>query len=462
MITLSPIVKKLTLIIVVAVLVVAGVFFAKPLLIKKRPNILVILIDTLRADHLGVYGYPRDTSPRLDAFARENTIFNNARTAAPWTPPAVATLFTGVYPISHGMMPPNNIMLARGRSTKLAAGISTIAEDLNSVGYQTVAVSANPWITKEFGFQQGYSTFYFRGRAAADGMTKAAKKVLDQFAKSDDPFFLYVHYLDPHDRGNNPAAYPDKYSGAIPGGTYDEAMTQQINLYDGKIRFVDEHVGNLLDDIKARGLYDDMKILILADHGEQFREHGNVGHGFNLFDTELKIPMFIKDGSAARVVEPVVNMVDVNPTLRQWAGIAQRPELPGVSLYELEKIQDRPGTMSEVRRVVHELGFTTPEGKKIILSYGQLEDDNKLEEKNKDGYERAIRGGARDPVVIGVFDPSKDPGEIKPLDDAKLTENLRLDLQAAYDAAKKIRIEAEHVEMKGSTLEELKTLGYAK
>ena len=453
--------KIITLILVVAICA-AAVFAAKRLLTKKPPNILVILIDTLRADHLGVYGYPRDTSPRLDAFARENTMFNNARTAAPWTPPAVASLFTGVYPISHGMMPPNNIMLARGHSTKLADGMTTIAEDMNAAGYQTVAVSSNPWITKEFGFKQGYSSFYFRGRAAADGMTKAAKKVLDEFAKSDDPFFLYVHYLDPHDRGNNPAAYPDKYSGEIPGGSYDPAMVEQINLYDGKIRFVDEHVGNLLDDIKARGLYDDMKILILADHGEQFREHGNVGHGFNLFDTELKIPMFLKDGAAARVVEPVVNIVDVNPTLRQWAGIAPRPDLPGTSLYDLEKIENRPGTMSEVRRVVHELGFTSPEGKKIILSYGQLEDDNKPEEKNKDGYERAIRGGARDPVVVGVFDPHVDPQEMRPIDDPKLSENLRLDLEAAYAAAKKIKIEAEHVEMQGSTLEELKTLGYAK
>ena len=454
--------RKIIALIIIALAAVVAVFVVKPFFIKKHPNILVILIDTLRADHLGVYGYPRDTSPRLDAFARENTIFTNARTAAPWTPPAVASLFTGVYPVSHGMMPPNNIMLARGRSTKLAAGISTIAEDMNALGYQTVAVSANPWITKEFGFQQGYSTFYFRGRAAADGMTKAAKKVLDQFAKSDSPFFLYVHYLDPHDRGNNPDAYPDKYSGAIPGGTYDDAMTQQINLYDGKIRFVDEHVGNLLDDLKARGLYDDMKIIILADHGEQFREHGNVGHGFNLFDTELKIPMFIKDGSAPRLVEPVVNIVDINPTLRVWAGIPARPELPGTSLYDLEKLQNRPGTMSEVRRVVHELGFTAPDGKKIILSYGQLEDDSKPEEKSKDGYERSIRGGARDPVVIGVFDPVNDPHEVKPLDDQKLSQNLRVDLDSAYAIAKKIRIEAEHVDMQSSTLEELKTLGYAK
>lgn len=454
--------RKIIISVIVIFFVVAGIFGARRFFVKKPPNILVILIDTLRADHLGVFGYPRDTSPRLDAFARENTIFRNARTAAPWTPPAVASLFTGVYPISHGMMPPNNIMLARGHSTKLADGVVTIAEDLNAAGYQTVAVSSNPWITKEFGFKQGYSSFYFRGRAAADGMTKAAKKVLDEFSKSDDPFFLYVHYLDPHDRGNNPDAYPDMYKGNVPGGEYDAAMTEQINLYDGKIRFVDEHVGNLLDDLKARGLYDDMKIMILADHGEQFREHGNVGHGFNLFDTELKIPMFIKDGGAPREVLPVVNMVDVNPTLREWAGIPQRPNLPGTSLYNLEQLQNRPGTMSEVRRVVHELGFTTPEGKKIILSYGQLEDDNKPEEKDKDGYSRSIRGGPREPVVIGVFDPSVDPHEVAPLNDPKLTENLRLDLEAAYAAGKKIKIDAEQVQMQGSTLEELKTLGYAK
>ena len=135
-----------------ALCVGAWLFFSR----DTRPNVMVILIDTLRADHLGAYGYSRPTSPHLDQLAKENTRFDYAVTACPWTPPSVASIFSGLYPSSHGWMPPNDRSSLKNDSTGLAPELQTVAEVLSAAGYFTGAVSSNPWISPEFNYDQGF------------------------------------------------------------------------------------------------------------------------------------------------------------------------------------------------------------------------------------------------------------------------------------------------------------------
>lgn len=412
----------------------------------RHRNVVLIMLDTLRADHLGIYGYERDTSPVLDAFARENIQYTYAITSAPWTPPSVASMFTGKYPASHGMMPPNGRQLAMKSSAVLDGDNLTLAEMLSAQGYQTIGISPNPWIKKDFGYDQGFDKFIFRERARADAITRLAGRQLDELSP-DKPFFMYVHYLDPHDPYTPPAPFDTMFSGPLQRREYSPEMLDIIRRYDGEIRFMDSELGNLFQHLKQRGLWDNTVIAIISDHGEQFKERGELGHGFRLFNEEIHVALLLKaPGEKPRVINEVVSPVDIFPTLLKLSNSdAPHPRSEGVVLTDETRLAKRAGVLSEIRRVHNFKSFTRRDRKRLILNYGD-----------------PSVGDEAAPVSSEIFDAVADPLELSPLQDEQLTKEMKLDFDALFSEATEHTIEAADSSLSDETLEQLRSLGYLK
>jgi arylsulfatase A-like enzyme len=409
-----------------------------------KNSVLVLMLDTLRADHLGTYGYERNTSPVLDQFARDNLKFSYAVTAAPWTPPSIASMFTGVYPATHGWMPPNMRDKVRKMAVKLDDKLVTLAEIFKANGFSTAAVSPNPWITDEFGYQQGFDSFTEKVRAPAEEIIRIGEAKIDEMAATGKPFFAYLHFLDPHDPYTPPGAYKTAFNGPIPGGrSYPPKEVTNINLYDGEIQYLDDQLGKLFAHLDEKGLYDDLTIIIVGDHGEQFMERGQHGHGHQLFNEEVHVPLLVKSPRAKgpRVVDITTSTVDVFATALDAAGIEVPAGIPGVSLFNDQALEARQGVFTEIEKEFRQKSFTTPDGVKLIR------------QNNPDNTE----------VVVGVYDFRKDPGEREAIKDPEVIATLTHELSTTHQFALQGRIEGSETakaQMKDSTVEQLKTLGY--
>jgi len=275
-------------------------------------NLLIITLDTTRPDHLGCYGHPRDTSPQIDRVAADAVVYTRAFSTSSWTLPAHASLFTGEFPWSHGARidPDGPVSLAdaiqggaklhRYRASGLAPGEITLAEILAAHGFTTGAVVAGPWMKRIFGLDRGFQQYddggidTLHGRRASD-VTDAALAWLDRH--EGERFFLFLNYYDPHAPYRDPEGYG---IGFLPPQA--RASTQRIKpttsaigaLYDGEIRYMDDHVGRLVEGLRRRGLYDDAWIIITSDHGELLNEHEQIGHGVTLYQQEIRIPLIVK------------------------------------------------------------------------------------------------------------------------------------------------------------------------
>ena len=316
---------------------------------EPRPpyNVLVYLIDTLRADHTTPYGSARATTPRLDALARDGVVFENAYTVAPWTRPATASLLTGLYPGTHGSE----------HAGSLAPAAVTLAERFRRAGWSTWAFVANGHVFGEgVGLDQGFDRFVaVRGRrldnhARTEEIDALVLPQLDAFG--DEPFLLYVHAVDPHSPYDPPPAFAGRfrdpsYAGTIaPADTLrktllarspDEADVRRVrDLYDEDVAYQDERLGVLLDALTARGLRERTIVVVLSDHGEELHDHGDWEHGMRLFEEQVRIPLVLAGpglaGSAGRRVAEPATIVDVLPTLLTIAGIPQREPVQGVDL----------------------------------------------------------------------------------------------------------------------------------
>jgi len=312
------------------------------------PDLVVYLIDTLRADHLGCYGYPRPTSPEIDAFARQAVRVREARAQSSWTKPAVATLLTGLHPISHG---------AQRRSQGLDASVVTLAERLAQTGYETAYFGTNPTVTAKFGFEQGFSEFHYlsqprgrkRGHVDAIDIHREVVAWLDRRDRAK-PFFLVVHTLDPHDPYRPREPYRERFAAEVDVETaccirpHELAALDaegarararaMIDLYDGEIAQNDAAFGALVDELARRDLYDRAAILVTSDHGEEFFDHGGWRHASTLYEEVLRVPFVFKLPGGARggtAIDGPVDQIDVAPTLLELAGLPAVDGLPGAS-----------------------------------------------------------------------------------------------------------------------------------
>lgn len=284
-----------------------------------RPNIVLIVIDTLRADRLSFYGHDEETAPFLASLAERSLVFRAAHSNSSWTAPAMASLFTSLYPFQHGV---HTATLGSDRESfevrVLPADAPTLPESLGSLGYKTFGVSDNQNVSEIPGFDRGFDVFESTSYESAEKVEETVLAWRSQIVSSE-PYFLYIHFMDPHMPYHGREPWYDEPSGI---GEIEDEEADALARYDSEIRFVDQHVARLF---AAFGWGDDTVVLVTSDHGEEFGEHGGAQHGRTLYREVLDIPFLVSwpaRWSAGRVVDARVSLVDVAPTLLSLAGHA--------------------------------------------------------------------------------------------------------------------------------------------
>ncbi len=380
----------------------------------RPPNVIVYLVDTLRADHLGLHGHRNATSPAIDALGAEGAVFDRCRSAAAWTRPSVASLVTSLPPPAHGVT---------DHGLAASDGVVTLAEQLRRAGYLTAAfcTSSHPGISSNL--QQGYDVFLEPPAITKDpglveegrdkDFTKKNSVYLNRAviprldALRDRPFFLYIHSMDPHAPYEPPPPYDTMfatgYQGPIGGGfegpgSFENASTPEElahvrALYDGDIRGNDDHIGELIAALKERGLLDRTLVVITSDHGEEFREHGRFEHGQSLHNELLHVPLAMRlpgvVPSGKRVAAPVSGL-DVMPTILEIAGLTANPDVQGRSLVPL--MQGGASNGPATARPVFSWRINKSGEEQVAVEEGGL---------------KAITGGGK----VALYDAVSDPAE---------------------------------------------------
>lgn len=381
------------------------------LLEAKATNVIIISIDTLRADHMSAYGYERDTTPNIDRFARTARIFERAYSTSPFTSPSMVSMLTGLYPGRHGI---------RLLWQQIEPDLVTLPDMLATAGLQTAAVISNivlgnkaTGLGDRFGFfdeamddSQSQRPDMLERRA--DATTDAAIAWLDDQRDPAQPFFLWVHYIDPHcpydpptDKlldFEHPTAQP-LAADSIPSSVREDGILdglEYVDRYDEEIAYTDQHVGRLLNHIAESGLLASSLIVITADHGEHLIDGDGsfFSHGFGVRDAVVRVPLIIHGAGAraGRIPQPV-SICDVMPTALAAVGLETPPNIDGRSL--LGAISPRPpyiegpdtGGSGGLQRA-----FVYPD-RKVIVQHGR----------------------SNVPRRAWAFDPVTDPGELNPL-----------------------------------------------
>jgi arylsulfatase A-like enzyme len=415
----------------------------------KARGAILISIDTLRRDHVSAYGYVRPTTPRLDALARRGILAQDAVSTSSWTLPAHLSMLTSVDPGVHGGVDHEHRFNAR---------LETLPGALKRAGWATHAVTSHLYVSSAYGLESGFDRLDFhQDRRAADVADKAIA-LLERLG--DRPFFLFLHFYDPHWHYDAPdpfrTMFSEGYQGPITGTwqafkdktratTKPEELRHLLALYDGEIRYTDTQLGRILDHLTSSGLERNTLVLLTSDHGEEFLEHGSWEHQKTLYEEVVRIPLIVAGGGVApRVEKAPTSLLDVAPTILAWAGL---PELPGAqgrsllnaSAAEREGYGETDHTIDGTRKLFLRAG----EGRwKAVLSL--------------DAAGRAIRREE-------WFDLAQDPRETK---DAR----PRADVAEAIVARALLRWRdgrgrgqgAPRVELTPEQKEQLRALGYIK
>lgn len=401
----------------------------------RRPNFLLITIDTLRADRLGSYGYSKAETPVLDRLAREAVQFENAFTPVPLTLPAHASILTGTYPSYHGIRDNSGFVLSPEQRT--------LAEMLKASGYTTAAFVGAFVLDSRFGLDQGFDHYYddfdltqFENvspgyiQRTGDVVVKRALDWLKQ--ASDAPFFVWLHLYDPHD----PYTPPQPYASRHPG-----------RAYDGEIAFTDANIGHAFDWLKKAGVYDNTLIVVVGDHGESLGEHGEDKHGFFIYNSVLRVPLLIRlpaGENGGKKITQNVSTIDLFVTVAQILRLDRSVQstVQGAGLLSLIL-----GKGEGYRRDLYAETYYP----RLQFGWSEL---------------RAIIAGPHKYILAPkpeLYDWTRDPGEAQNLFEAnqslgnRLRENLknmraRIE-QAATAKQSEARLDAE-------TVEKLRSLGY--
>lgn len=315
---------------------IQGAFWAYPRLTVRPnstpfPSAILISIDTLRADHVGGYGYLPVTTPTLDRLAKQGITFLRTTSASPWTLPSHASLLTSTFPTVN----------QADDQHPLPDNLVRLPELLSQAGYFCGAVTSHIYVSETYGFARGFDTFITHQDDKAEVIVTEALTWLRRYG--DQPFFLFLHFFDPH--WNYQAPHPftkmldPTYDGPLTGHYVDSvlpfkdpsiAMSDRdlahvIARYDGEIRYCDSQIRRLLEGIQDYGYYQNTLIIVTADHGEEFREHGSMGHGVTLYNEQLHVPLIISGGAlpshSPRLFGAPVRTVDLAPTLISLLGL---------------------------------------------------------------------------------------------------------------------------------------------
>src|ERR1700704_7031367 len=378
---------------------------AAPTPAKPALNVVLITIDTLRADHLGCYGYKQIKTPNIDGLAADGVRFENAFAVVPVTLPSHSSMLTGTYPMLSGMHDFS--------ANKLSPLQPTLASVLKQAGYQTGAVIGAAVLDSRFGLNQGFDFYYDHfdfsrlDEANLDEMERPGNVVadvaLDWLGKnSQKKFFLWMHLYDPHFPYRPPEPYSREYA---------------AQPYDGEIAFADEQVGRLLRFLKDKGLYQNTVIVLSGDHGESLGEHGEKTHGFFIYNATMRVPLIIHlpGKSAVLPLEDPVSLVDLMPTVIEAARVKIPSQVQGRSLLPLLR-----GEKAERPRTIYGETFLP----RIHFNWSELR-----------GAENA-KYHFIDAPHPELYDLTKDPGELRNLfsDKKAVADEMRAQLVALIRA----------------------------
>ena len=431
---------------------------------KDKLNVILISIDTLRADHVGCYGYERNTSPNIDFFAEKNILFKNCFIHEPSTTQSHMSMLTGLYPFTHGVSPSSGLALSRSRKT--------LAEVLRNEGYLTLGfVRQCGQMCANFGFARGFDLYVIGGHY--EFIAESQNKFMARYLKEskDDRLFLFVHYYDIHSDFeklpyDSPPPYnemfcPD-YKGNFTGGDgklYASKYLANANkkkvrfkqddleyiaaLYDGGVAYTDKCVGDLFAMLKKFGLYDNSLIILTSDHGEEFQEHGFMLHENPCYYEGLvRVPMIIKlpgTGVAGKVVTRLVENIDIMPSILAWLGVRNVPRMQGDNFMRL--IDDPQAQWKDIV-----FGYSVKDGPRAFVRSSRW---------------KLLTPNIQQDQQFKMFDLSSDPQEKLDITGNRgdVTEQLKAKLLDRYMKLEKPGPQKE-VSITPKQLEILKSLGY--
>ena len=453
------------------------------------PGVLLIVADTLRWDHVSAYKYPRSTTPNLDQLAREGALYEQAFSASPWTTPSHAAMFTGQYPSRNGV---------DGRNIFLNPDVTTLAGFLTQRGYQTAGFINNVYIRRQTGIGRGfqqYEEFWGRNEGSSlpqlvellknrlqprtDTGAHETRKAVDLWLEEDwnarNPFFLFVHFMEPHapygtaavsqflpasvgfDEARKVNQDPEEYiCGKLQMTSRDFEMLNA--LYDSDIRYLDQEIGAMLNSFRKRGLLDNTLVIFVSDHGEHFGDHGLMSHELSIYDSLIRVPLMVRHPAtipAGTRAAGVVQTVDLFPSILKFLNVAAGSvELQGAGFLPPGTDRtDRPFAFAEYNnaRAIDKVerrfpGFSSPVCRRKTL--------------------KAVRS-ADLKLIIGddgtreLYDMRNDPGETRNLhndapDEARILEDVLNKWSASFAASRYYRQE----KVSKEAMEELKALGY--
>ncbi len=435
--------------------VVAGVGCSQPG--KRLDNVVIIVIDTLRQDHLGLYDYERNTSPNMDRLGREGA-FADGVSPTSWTKPATASLLSGLHPLRHQ---------AVNFDDRLTERVVTMAEVLRAHGHTTLGFSANGWVNPKFGLDQGFDTFVMVQRKPGPGPTIAEelnKRVLPRLQDLMEPYFLYIHYVDPHAPYDPPIAWD---SGPLGEGLSkwcplddsilhagsrnprpEEMMSAAIDLYDGEIRYVDREISVVLGRLEELGLMESTLTIVTSDHGEEFEDHLRIGHGRTLYEEVTRVPLIFHAPGIIPAGTSLgsVNLIDVAPTVLEILGVqptrADDFETDGISV-AASLLDGVP--FSQKDHLLH----LDNQNKS---SLGLLRGDHKLILEQRTMYGKRL------------FDVEKDPGERENLfaksDFLDISAEMSDGLADEYNRLSSVSFSGQSTIIDSKTRASLRAMGY--
>ena len=421
------------------------------------PNVLLVSIDTLRADHLSSYGYQRPTSPFLDRLAEDGVLFERASSTSSWTVPSMVSLVSGLHPEYHGVVNGQGTQFGPVLQEVIPEEAVLLAERLRDAGYRTFAITTNEHLSEDFGFAQGFDRYRSLGTADAEAVQEVLTEWLAEL-KAAERYFLWLHYFDPHSPYHARAPWIDEFAddagamarrvpevdwpgqylqmGIAPGTPrhhYVEA------LYDSEIRYLDGALEQVFTQLEVDR--EDL-VAIVADHGEEFLEHGKFGHSDGLYEELVHVPLILRLPSgefAGRRVATPVSILDVYPTILTAAGVPLEGAHHGLALQDVIEGEPRPIPVlpSVVRhRETHSI---TEDGWKLI------HDPEK-------------------PTEDRLFHLASDPAEQqdRKKDEEERVKVLRQHIGETLEAIRDGRLTPDRKPLNDQQIEALRALGYIK
>ena len=441
---------------------------------QNTNNVILISLDTLRPDHLGCYGYSRNTSPSIDSIAKESVLFQNTFATSPWTLPSHVSMLTSLNCINHQVYHTDQSM---------DPALITLADILRNKGYFTGAITGGGYVSGLYGFSKGFDSYHVRGGILEKNAAEVGcRYALDWIERHKDRnFFLFLHTYQIHTPYRSPSPYDALFLGENSEFTeidlgqlrfnhenryksVPEDLKQNIiDLYDAEIRYTDESlVDPLMDKLKELDLYDNTMVILTSDHGEEFFEHNSWEHSHSLYNESIKIPLIIKffgSKHAGKKITKFARIIDIMPTILHELDINPSHQKPdGKSLVGL--IEDRKEGKTE-RVVVSELASNVMKRhvpKKVAISRGS---HKFMLNQDYDSEDLAYFFSPPPELeALEVYDLAKDPDELinKARENPQLARDL-LEFMNTYNVQKR-KVDPEEAKMIPELREQLKALGY--